>query len=523
MEVRSLRGEPQYRWYVPPVRRSGCETPARGQPAATSTREVPDLLDTPDAGVAAIRGGAVRIAGYVAGVAVSVVSSALLLRHLGVVAVGQYVTVLSLVTLAGGVTEAGLAAIGVRELSTLSQGRAQSFFRGLSGLRLAFVSAGVLFAVAFAALSGYSSTLVAGTLLAGTGLVLATVQVSYSLPLVARLRLQWVTAVEVLRQIGTAVAIVALVLAGAPLLPFWAATIPASIAAAVLGALLIRRSMPLRPAFDRAIWGALLRRTLPYSMAAAVGVVYFRLAILIMSHVANSQQTGYYGASFRIIEVLFVVPQLLVGSALPIFSRAARDDRERLDYALGRTVDVCLLLGLAVGLSLVTGATFVIGVVAGAKFAPAIAVLRIQGLALIATFAGAALGYALLSLGRYREVLLINLSALVLSGTLTGVLASRNGAVGAASATTAVEVLYTGMLAVAVLRAGIRPQVSIGRMCRAVLAALLGALALVPASLPSIVRPTLALGVYCVALLALRAVPTELLEQIPRLRRFLPR
>jgi O-antigen/teichoic acid export membrane protein len=310
--------------------------------------------------------------------------------------------------------------------------------------------------------------------------------------------------------------IVALVLAGAPLLPFWAATIPAGIVATALAALLIRRSMPLRPAFDREVWGTLLHRTLSYSMAAAVGVIYFRLAILIMSHVASSQQTGYYGASFRIIEVLFVIPQLLVGSVLPIFSRAARDDHERLDYAVGRTFEVCLLLGLAVGLSLVTGATFIIGVVAGPKFAPATTVLRIQGLALIATFMGAALGYTLLSLGRYREVLLINVTVLALSGTLTGVLASGHGAVGAASATTAVEVLYTAVLAIAVLRAGARPQVSFARCARAVLAALLGALALVPANLPSIVRPTLALVVYCAALLVLRAVPRELLDQIPR-------
>jgi O-antigen/teichoic acid export membrane protein len=481
-----------------------------------------DLLDTSEAGAAIIRGGSLRIVGYVVGVAVSVVSSALLLRHLGVVASGDYVTVLSLVTLAGGVTEAGLAAIGVRELSTLPPERVRSFFRSLSGLRLLCIFVGVLFAVAFSLLSGYSSQLVLGTLLAGAGYVLLTTQMTYSLPLLARLRLGWVTAIETVRQLGTALAIVALVLAGSPLLPFWAATIPAGIAATAMGALLVRRAMPLLPAFDRAIWGSLLRRTLPYSMAAAVGIVYFRLAILIMSHVASGQQTGYYGASFRIIEVLFVVPQLIVGSTLPIFSRAARDDRGRLNYALGRTFDVCLLLGLAVGLSLITGATFIIGVVAGPKFAPAASVLRIQGVALIATFVGAVLGYALLSLGRYREVLLINLAVLLLSGALTGLFASADGAVGAASATTVVELLYTAMLAIAVLRAGARPHISIAGMASAVLAATLGALVLVPPHLPAVVRPVLALSIYCAGLLVLGAVPRELLDQVPRPRRWLP-
>lgn len=194
-----------------------------------------------------------------------------------------------------------------------------------------------------------------------------------------------------------------------------------------------------------------------------------------------------------------------------------------MDYTLGRTFDVCLLVGLAVGLSLVTGATFVVDVIAGPTFAPAAVVLRIQGLGLIATFVGAVLGYALLSLGRYREVLLINLAVLALGGALIGILASAYGATGAASATTAVETLYTGMLAVAVICAGARPRVSFSGMRRAILAAALGTLALVPPNLPNVVRPVLALGIYSAALLALDAVPQELLDLMRRLRGWRPR
>jgi O-antigen/teichoic acid export membrane protein len=491
------------------VSRTGSDSPPPGVDGR-------DLLDTPGAGVAAIRGGAYRILGYVIGVAVSVLSSALLLRHLGVVATGGYVTVLSLVTLAGGVTDLGLGAIGVRELSTLSRAAGQAFFRNLIGLRLVFTLGAGTFACAFALLSGYSSRLVIGTLLASGGFALAGLGTSYSLPLLADLRLGWVTAVELLRQLGTSVTIVILVLLGASLLPFWAATVPAGIIALVVSALLIRRSEPLLPAFDLSIWGALARRTLPYSVATAVGIVYFRLAILILSHVTTAQQTGYYGASFRIIEVLFVAPQLIVGSMLPIFARAARDDRARLDYALGRTFDVCLLLGLATGLALITGAHSIIDVIAGPKFGPSAAVLRVQGLALIATFVGAVLGYALLSLERYRVLLWINLTVLLLSGILTGLLGASYGALGAALATAVVEVLYTALLAIALLRAGTRPQVSVAGAPRAGIAALLGGLVLLPPDLPNAVRPVLAVAIYLAALLLLRAVPAELLEQLPR-------
>src|SRR2546423_10860380 len=67
-----------------------------------------------DSGVA-IRGGAIRVAGYVAGVLVSLASAAILVRHLGIPGFGQYVTVTSLVALVAGMTEAGIAVYGIRE------------------------------------------------------------------------------------------------------------------------------------------------------------------------------------------------------------------------------------------------------------------------------------------------------------------------------------------------------------------------------------------------------------------------
>src|SRR5688572_5733180 len=78
----------------------------------------PDPLATERAGPAAIRGAALRVVGYAVALGLSVLSAALLFRHLGVVDGGRYVTVLSLVALVGGLTEGGLTAIGVRELAT---------------------------------------------------------------------------------------------------------------------------------------------------------------------------------------------------------------------------------------------------------------------------------------------------------------------------------------------------------------------------------------------------------------------
>jgi len=476
-----------------------------------------DLLNTPQAGTAVIRGGTLRIAGYAVGVLVSVGSSAVLFRHLHTVAAGHYITILSLVTLTAGITDAGLSGIGVRELSTLAPEKARAMFRNLFGIRMVLSLIGVLVALCFSLLS-YPSTLVAGTLLAGVGVLFQTSQDTFAIPLQARLRLGWVTGVDAIRQLVTAVAIIALVVAGASLLPFWGAAALGGLAGTIAAASLVRGTFPLLPAFDLGVSMPLLRETAPFALAAAVGAVYYRIAILVMSLVASAVQTGYFGASFRVMEVLIVVPQLLVGASFPVFARAARDDMVRFNYAVGRMVDVTLLVGLAAGLGVVTGAPFIIKVIAGAEFAPAAAVLRIQGLALIASFIAASTAYGLLALRRYRAILLVNLAVLALSAVLTGVLASSDGATGAATGVVIVEALYAVMLAVALHRAGARPHVSRGSIPRALAAAGLGALLLIPPGLPDIARPILALLVYAAAALLLGAVPEEILEQLRAIR-----
>src|SRR3954471_16981187 len=102
---------------------------------ADSPREAGDLLDTPLAGPAAIQGGALRVGGYVLGVLLSVGSAALLFRHLGVDDAGRYVTALSLVTIAGGLSDLGLTAIAIRELTVRDPQARHRFTRNLLGMR----------------------------------------------------------------------------------------------------------------------------------------------------------------------------------------------------------------------------------------------------------------------------------------------------------------------------------------------------------------------------------------------------
>jgi O-antigen/teichoic acid export membrane protein len=474
-----------------------------------------DLLDTPAAGPAAIRGSALRGAGYVVGVMLSLVSIPLLIRHLGESDYGRYVTVISLVTIVQGVTDVGLGQIGVREYATREGSERASLMRNLLGMRFALTGVGVALGTLFSALAGYGQAVVLGTVLAGIGMVLTVVQGTFAVPLAARLQLGWVTALDLLRQVLSVSAIVVLVLVGARLLAFLAIAVP--VAAAVLAATLVvvRTAMPRRPSFQAGEWSVLMRAVLPFAAAVVIGTLYLRLTVVLMSLLASSKQTGYYAISFSVISVLIAIPALTVGSTLPVLARAARDDRERLAYVLERLMEVTLIVGVGLGLALALGARFVVEVLAGSRGHPAVAVLQIQSLGLVTVFLSSSFQYGLLALHRHRSLLLNSAAGLVLSAGLTFALVPALEARGAALAFVIAEVVVVGG-SFAFLRSA-RPDLtfSLRVPARVLLAALLaGAVALIP-GLTSLPVALIGCVVYAGALAALGAVPKELILALP--------
>jgi len=398
-----------------------------------------DLLDTSEAGVQALRGSVLRTGAYILGILLSLVSAPLLVRHLGVPEFGRYFAVISLMSIVAGFTEGGLNSIVLREFATLSGERRREMLRSAIGIRIVLTLIGVAFAVAFAAAAGYGSLLVLGTVLAGAGLVLQLLQSLLAMTLQAQLRFGWMSVAELVRQVVNVAILVSLVLAGAGVLPLLAVAIPASAVSLGCTLPLVRRYVTLRPSFHLGHWWRLLRETVPWAVISAVNIVYFRVSIVLMSIVASAAQTGYFATSFLITQVLVGLPGLVIGAAFPILARAERDDPGRFEHASGRIFELALLAGTWLVVCLEVGAAFAIHVVAAHEGDPAITVLRIQGAAVIATFAAVACGYPLLTLRRYRQVLYSNLLALVISATLTLALAPSLGARGAAIAALAAE------------------------------------------------------------------------------------
>jgi O-antigen/teichoic acid export membrane protein len=473
-----------------------------------------DILDLPEAGPTVIRGGVLRVLGYAAGVVISVASAVVLLRYLSVADFGRYTQAIALVTIVAGLTDAGMTSIGVREYSVREGAARDTLMRNLLGIRLVLTAAGLALALGFALAAGYTAAMLAGVALAGVALVLQVAQGTIGVPLQSGLRLGWVTALDLLRQCGTVLALLAGAVAGAGLAVLLAAPLPAALALLVLTGWLVRGRVPLAPAFDRATWRWLLALTLPFAAATAVGVIYAYVTVVLMSLVATEQETGIFGAAFRVFVVIATIPGLLVMTAFPVLARAARDDRRRLGYAVQRLFEVCMILGIAVALVTVVAAPTIIEVLAGPKYDGSVAVLRIQGIVLLPSFLVALGGFALLSLRRHRALLLANAAALATASALTLALAPDHGALGAAYANLGGESVLVAGYFLALRRGEDGTRISFELMPRLTLAAAAGVAVAFVVPLHPLLAAALAGAVYVGSLVLLRAVPVEVFEAL---------
>jgi O-antigen/teichoic acid export membrane protein len=406
----------------------------------------PDILGSAEAGGRVIRGSVLRVAGNAGGIVVGLATATLLLRHLGVAESGRYVTVMSLVAIVGSVTENGLNVSGSRELAIRPEADRTALRSNILGQRLLVTPIALALIVAFALSAGYPSRMIAGTALAGTGMLLMSLANALLVRLTVELRNAGLAFIDFFRQTVTLAGVALLVAVGAHLTPFFAVQVVVGLTVVALIPTLAGRGSFVRPRFDPDAQKVLLSRALPVAAAIVLGQLYFRLVIVLMSLVSSPHQTGYFGGSLRAMETLVNIPILVAGVALPLLASAAERDHARLRYAIEGLSEGAVIGGALVVLVTVRAAQPIMAIIGGESFRGAGSVLRIQAGALLFIALYQIWTVSLIALGRQRDLILTNALGLVGVATFAAVLVPLFAAEGGASASVLGDSLLAGLI-----------------------------------------------------------------------------
>jgi O-antigen/teichoic acid export membrane protein len=406
---------------------------------------VQDVLGSAEAGGKVVRGAVWRVAGSLTGILAGLATATLLLRHLGVVESGRYVTVLALVAIGSSVVDIGLNVSASRELALRDPQSRAPLMANVIGQRLWISPLAAAAMVAFALLAGYPTSMQIGALLAGAGLYVVAVADALLLPLTVELRSASLAVVDILKPVVTLSCVAVLVALGAHLTPFYAVMILTGLSVIAITPALAGRRAFVAPRLDRVEQRDLLKRALPLAMALVLSQVYFRLVILIMSIVSDPKQTGYFGGSLRAMETLVGIPTIVAGVALPLLAAAARDDRPRMLYAIEGLTEGALIAGVLAVLLASRGAVPVMKIIGGESFGPAGAVLRIQIAALMFGAMVQIWAVSLVALGRQRDLILINAVGLLGLAVFVTALVPAFGAQGGAAASVLGDALLAAL------------------------------------------------------------------------------
>ena len=244
------------------------------------------------AGGRAIRGGALRVSGYLVGVLSAAAASIVLLRYLGVDDFGRWVSVTALMGIVAAISDAGLTVVGQREYIALQDaGRQRELLEDVVSLRMILTAVGVALAVAFASLAGYTPAMVVGTLLVGTGLFLASIAFALTVPLTSTLRFGLVVKPSD-PNVGDHCGPDRCRACGREASGRFSTSSSGVTRTLVLVLIVIGRSGWIRPRLHLRTFRPIVLTTLPIAISLVVNQVYLRVLVIEMSLLTSARETA---------------------------------------------------------------------------------------------------------------------------------------------------------------------------------------------------------------------------------------
>ncbi len=237
----------------------------------------------------------------------------------------------------------------------------------------------------------------------------------------------------------------------------------------------------------------------PFAISGVLWILYYQVDVLMLKTLASSQEAGFYGAVYRLIDIFTALPRIIFAVSFPKLTRCFAQDPSQLPEKVRQTA----LLLLMIVLPFITIAgflqTFLIKASYGEEFLPAVGALSLLLPSLSMKMFASLVSYFLQATRKEKLLPLVLLATVCLNIAINAIFIPQLGAVGAALATLLSEVTFAVIGLVIITRAGYE---QLGT--RLLIVALLG---LVVASIPSMMlyglMPAIAIGMMAASLSAI--------------------
>lgn len=447
----------------------------------------------------------IQLAFRLLNVALGAITVAFLARALSTSEFGVWTAALAYVGLFGIVTDLGVVQVGIQRMSDDPE-RESEWLGALAGLRIVGTLIAVLICIGGIPFFLEPSADVRLLALILSLTLLVSVPHGFMAVFNSRLRIGVAMAVLSLQSLMWLGAVVAFSVMGSDILDLAWAFVAIACAVAVIELLVTRRYASLAFQAGRKLWRPLLRVALPLGLAGLFATIYYRVDSVLLFNLAGPQEAGYYGAAFRILDPLHVLPTAIMSAVFPVVAAVRMSNPTRVRDLVQSGFDYLLIVSVPIFVGSLVVSGSLIDVVFGEGFDRSAIVLPILMLAFVAVAIGYVPGYLVPLVELQWRFAALALGGAVANVALNFLLIPPYGAVGAAVSTVATEFAVTLLALLAVVRR-LGTTLQLGRAVRTVLAALvMGGVTWIVAQIGLLPALLIAPPAYVLALLVLRVV-----------------
>jgi O-antigen/teichoic acid export membrane protein len=157
---------------------------------------------------------------------------------------------------------------------------------------------------------------------------------------------------------------------------------------------------------DFSLWKEIAKKSWPLALTIIFNLLYLKTDTLILSIMKSQTEVGVYGAAYKVIDVLTMVPFMFAGVILPILTLDwAKGDMDRFKRVLQKSFDLMVILAVP----LVVGTQFLAGpvmdLVGGKGYEGSGVILRILIVAAGFVFLSSFLAHVIVAAGAQRKII----------------------------------------------------------------------------------------------------------------------
>jgi O-antigen/teichoic acid export membrane protein len=178
----------------------------------------------------------------------------------------------------------------------------------------------------------------------------------------------------------------------------------------------------------------IIKESVPIGLLVVVSTVFYKLNIVLLQYLSNSNEVAWYSASFKLIEAGFFVPTIFIAAIFPYLCRENSNGSVS-PYAvklIKRSAIFLIIIAIGLALILLRYSTEIIVMLYGMEFIPSIKILGIVSLMPFFIYLNELLFITYVSVDRQKTILLISIIPLCIYFALCFILIPKLNSEGAA-------------------------------------------------------------------------------------------